>query len=281
MKKLTFSIDINASKEKVWYSLWDEENYEAWVSAFCEGSYAISDWNQGSKIYFLDQNGSGMNSKIVTKIPFETMTFQHFGELKEYTELPETEITKAWSGAEERYDLKENNGITTVIVGIDLVEKYLDYFNEVFPKALEKLKAIAESETKTITVKTTLDVSLEEVWNKFTQPEHVVNWNFASEDWHCPKAENHLEVGQNFVYTMASKDGEMSFDFTGTYQEVIPMKKLVYHIADGRKVTVKFDVMDNQVILTENFEPEKIHSVDLQRDGWQSILNHFKKYTNP
>ncbi|WP_240976716.1 SRPBCC domain-containing protein [Flavobacterium rivulicola] len=280
MIRLTFSIDINASKEKVWYSLWDEENYEAWVSAFCEGSYAISDWNQGSKIYFLDQNGSGMNSEIALNKPFETMLFRHLGELKEYVEQPATETTKAWSGAEERYDLNESNGITTVTVTIDLVEKYLDYFKETFPIALEKLKAIAESDTKTITVKTTLDVSLEEVWNKFTQPEHIVNWNFASEDWHCPKAENHLDVGKNFTFTMASKDGEMSFDFVGTYQEVIPRKKLVYQIADGRKVTVQFDIMDEQVILTENFEPENIHSVALQREGWQSILNNFKKYTN-
>nr|WP_294777557.1 SRPBCC domain-containing protein [uncultured Flavobacterium sp.] len=279
MKRLTFNIDIKATKEKVWYSLRDDENYEAWVSAFCEGSYAISDWKEGSKIYFLDQNGSGMNSEIALNKPFETMLFRHLGELKEYVEQPETETTKAWSGAEERYDLKESNGITTVTVTIDLVEKYLDYFKETFPIALEKLKAIAESDTKTITVKTTLDASLEEVWNKFTQPEHVVNWNFASDDWHCPKAENHLDVGQNFVYTMASKDGEMSFDFIGTYQEITPMKKLVYQISDGRKVTVKFDVMDNQVILTENFEPENIHSVNLQRDGWQSILNNFKKYT--
>lgn len=280
MIRLTFSIAINASKEKVWYSLWDDENYEAWVSAFCEGSYAISDWNQGSKIYFLDQNGSGMNSEIALNKPFETMLFRHLGELKEYVELPETEATKAWSGAEERYDLEESNGITTVTVTIDLVEKYLDYFKETFPIALEKLKAIAESDTKSITVRTTLTSSLEDVWNKFTQSEHIVNWNFASEDWHCPKAENHLEVGQNFVYTMASKDGEMSFDFVGTYQEVVPMKKLVYQIAHGRKVTVKFDVMDDKVILTENFEPENIHSVALQREGWQSILKNFKKYTN-
>lgn len=281
MIRQIYSIDINATLEKVWYSLWDEENYETWVSVFCEGSYAISDWNQGSKIYFLDQNGSGMNSVIAINKPFETMLFRHLGELKEYVELPETEASKAWSGAEERYDLKENNGVVTVVVTIDLVEKYLDYFNDAFPKALEKLKAIAESDsTQSITVKTTLNASLEEVWSKFTQPKHVVHWNFASDDWHCPKAENHLEVGQNFVYTMASKDGEMSFDFVGTYQEIIPMRKIVYHIADGRKVTVKFQVMDNQVILTENFEPENIHSLDLQRSGWQSILNNFKNYTN-
>ncbi len=280
MKRLTFSIDLNASKEKVWYSLWDEENYEDWTSAFCEGSFTISDWEEGSKIYFLDPNGNGMNSKITIKKPFETMLFSHYGEIKHFKELPITEETQAWSGSEERYDLTENNGITTVKATVDVVEKYLDYFNEVFPKALAKLKIIAESETKTITVKTTLSTSLEDVWNKFTQPEHIINWNFASYDWHCPKAKNHLEVGQNFVFTMASKDGEMSFDFVGTYQEVVPLKKLVYLIADGRKVTVKLDVMNNQVILTENFEPENIHSVELQRGGWQSILDNFKKYTN-
>jgi uncharacterized protein YndB with AHSA1/START domain len=279
MKKLTFSIDINAPKEKVWYSLWDEENYENWTSVFCEGSSTISDWNEGSKIYFLAPNGDGMNSKVTLHKPFETMLLCHYGEIKDFKELPTTDETQAWSGSEERYDLTENNDVTTVKVTVDVVEKYLDYFNDVFPQGLEKLKVIAESETKSITVKTTLDASLEEVWNKFTQPEHIINWNFASEDWHCPKAENHLEVGQNFVFTMASKDGEMSFDFVGTYQEVIPLKKLVYTIADGRRVTVKFDVMDKKVILTENFTPETENTFELQRGGWQSILDNFKKYT--
>jgi uncharacterized protein YndB with AHSA1/START domain len=280
MIRQTYSIAINASQEKVWYSLWDDQNYRHWVSVFCEGSYAISDWQEGSKIYFLDQNGSGMNSLVAINQPFETMLFRHMGELKEYVELPETEASKAWSGAEERYELKTNNGITNVTVTIDLVEKYIDYFNETFPKALEQLKGIAESETKTITVRTTLSSTLEEVWQKFTQPQHIVNWNFASEDWHCPKAVNQLEVGRGFTYTMASKDGEMSFDFTGTFLEIEPMKKIVYQIADGRQVTVMFDVMDQQVILTETFEPETIHSVALQREGWQSILDNFAKYLN-
>ena len=77
---------------------------------------------------------------------------------------------------------------------------------------------------------------------------------------------------------MASKDGQISFDFNGTYTEVIPMKKFVYTIADGRKVTVKFDVIDDSVILTENFDPESENSIELQRVGWQSILDNFKKY---
>ena len=76
---------------------------------------------------------------------------------------------------------------------------------------------------------------------------------------------------------MASKDGEMSFDFNGIYSEVVPLKRFVYNIEDGRKVTVKFDVLDNNVIITQNFEPENIHSIELQRGGWQSILDNFKK----
>ena len=277
MKKLTYSVAINATQEKVWYSLWDEENYQEWTSAFCEGSSIVSDWNEGSKIYFLTPSGDGMSSKIVIKKPFETMVFHHVGDMKNFEEQPVTAETQAWSGAEERYDLSESNGVTTVKATVDVDEKYLDYYNDVFPKAFEILKKIAESETKTITIKTTLETSLEKVWNKFSQPEHIVKWNFASDDWHCPKAENHLEVGKDFVYTMAAKDGSVSFDFTGTYQEVTPLKRMIYTIADGRKVTVKFDQMDDTIILTENFEPENIHPIDLQRGGWQSILDNFKK----
>lgn len=279
MKKLTFTIDINAPKEKVWYALWDEENYESWTSVFCPGSFIVSDWNEGSKIHFLSPEGGGMFSKITIKKPFERMLFQHIGEIQNFEEQPITEATKLWSGCEERYDLVEKNGITTVTASVDTVEDHVDYFEKTFPSGLERLKQIAEGNVKTaITVKTSVKDTLENVWNKFTQPEHVVNWNFASDDWHCPKAENQLEAGKNFTYTMASKDGEMSFDFVGTYDEVNPMKQFIYHIADGRKVTVKFHKLDNSIIVTENFFPEDIHSLELQRDGWQAILNNFKKY---
>ena len=277
MKKISFSIDIKASKEKVWYSLWDDENYEIWTSAFCEGSFTISDWKEGSKIYFLAPNGAGMHSKISIKKPFETMSFNHFGELKDNKEIPPTEETLSWSGSEERYDVTAKNGISTITVKMDIVDKYVDYFNESFPKGLQKLKEIAESETKSITVRTSIKESLEKTWDYFTKPEHIVNWNNASDDWHCPKVEINLKVGGTFTYTMASKDGEMSFDFNGIYTEVIPLKKIVYNIEDGRKVTVKFDVLDNTLIVTQNFEPENIHSMELQRGGWQSILDNFKK----
>ena len=174
MKKISFSIDIKAPKEKVWYSLWDEENYQNWTSAFCEGSFTISDWNEGSKIYFLAPNGDGMNSKISIKKPFETMSFNHFGELKDYKEIPPSQETLSWSGSEERYDITANNGISTVTVKMDIVDKYVDYFNESFPKGLQKLKEISESDTESITVRIATKESLEKVWDYFTNPEHII-----------------------------------------------------------------------------------------------------------
>lgn len=280
MKKLTFTIDIHAPKEKVWYALWDEENYENWTSVFCPGSNTVTNWEEGSKVHFLAPDGNGMFSKITQKELFKTMFFQHFGELKNFEEQPITAETKEWSGCEERYDLVESNNCVTLTVKIDVVEKYLEYFENTFPAGLERVKQIAESNEKTaITVKTTINNTIENVWSQFTQPEHIVNWNFASAEWHCPKAENELEVGKNFTYTMASKDGTMSFDFLGTYQEIVPMKRLTYLIADGRKVTVKFDQLDDKIIVTENFFPEAVHPLELQRNGWQAILDNFKKYT--
>lgn len=278
MKKLTFTIDIKASKEKVWYSLWDDENYQNWTSVFCEGSHTISDWKQGSKIYFLDPNGAGMSSKISINKPFETMSFKHIGEMKNFKELPATKETESWSGAEERYDLTENDGVTTLTASVEITETHADYFNKTFPKAIQKVKEIAEAPTHTITVRTSTKESLEKAWDYFTKPEHIVNWCFASDDWHCPKATNDLKTGGTFSTTMASKDGAMSFDFGGTYSEVIPLKKYTYTIEDGRKVTLKFNVIDNTVIITENFEPENSNPLDMQRDGWQAILDNYKKY---
>jgi uncharacterized protein YndB with AHSA1/START domain len=278
MKKITFSIDIKAPKEKVWYSLWDEENYENWTSVFSEGSFAISDWNEGSKIYFLGSGGGGgMNSIINIKKPFDTMSFKHITEIKDFKEVPLTEESESWSGSEERYDLTENNGITTVTGTLDVVEQFEGFFNDTFPKAMQKLKEIAEGETKSITVRISTKESLEKVWDSFTNPKHIVNWCFVP-DWHCPKAESDLRAGGKFSKTMASNDGAMSFDFNGTYNEVVPLKKYVYTTEDGRKITVKFDVMDDLVIVTENFEPENANPLEMQRGGWQAILDNFKKY---
>ena len=119
---------------------------------------------------------------------------------------------------------------------------------------------------------------MDKVWNYWTEPEHIVNWNFVSGDWHCPAAENNLETGGSFRSTMASKDGAMSFEFEGIYDEVVDRKKIAYSMSDGRGVIVEFANQDNQVKVTESFDPEQTNPEEMQRAGWQAILDNFMKY---
>ena len=129
-------------------------------------------------------------------------------------------------------------------------------------------------------VTTTINAPIEKVWELFTNAEHIINWNFAHESWHCPKAENNLETGGEFFYTMAAKDKSASFVFHGTYTESVPHQKIEYHIEDGRKVEIFFYSLDeNTTEIFERFEPENINALEMQEQGWQSILNQFKEYT--
>ena len=145
MEKLKFTAEINASKEKVWEVLWKDENYRNWTSGFCEGSYAESDWNEGSKIYFLSPTGEGMSSIIEKKIPNEYMAFKHIGEMKDGKEVPLNDKVKQWSGAMETYTLKESDGVTELTIEMDILEESKDFFIKTFPKAVEKIKTLSES----------------------------------------------------------------------------------------------------------------------------------------
>lgn len=131
----------------------------------------------------------------------------------------------------------------------------------------------------TITVSTQIDAPISKVWQYWTEPKHVTNWNFASPDWHCPKADNHFTVGGEFHYLMSAKDNSFSFDFWGTY-DAIELEKSIYTVlGDNRKVAVTFTAIDaNTTLLTEVFEPENQNPVELQQTGWQMILNNFKQY---
>jgi len=129
-----------------------------------------------------------------------------------------------------------------------------------------------------ITITTNIQAAIEKVWDCWTLPEHIVNWNFASPDWHAPAAENDLREGGEFVFTMAARDGSVAFDFTGIYTLVEPYKLIEYRIADGRKVSVQFLVEANHVVVTETFETENQNSAEMQEAGWQAILNNFKDY---
>jgi hypothetical protein len=144
METLEFKIRIKAPVEKVWSVLWNDDTYKIWTGAFCEGSYAVSDWNEGDKIHFMSPNGEGMNSIIETKIPNEYMAFKHIGEIKDFKELPLDEETKKWSGAMETYRLTQDGEFTDLVVQVDIVEKHIDYFKEAFPKAMESVIEISE-----------------------------------------------------------------------------------------------------------------------------------------
>lgn len=133
--------------------------------------------------------------------------------------------------------------------------------------------------TKIITIDCVVKGSIQNVWNAYTEPQHIVNWNFASEDWHCPRAENNLEVGGTYLARMEAKDGSFGFDFQAVYDEVVPERKIIYTIEDGRKVTTLFEPMHDAVKITTIFEAENQNPLDMQKAGWQSILNNFKKYT--
>lgn len=144
MKRLKFSIDIHASKQKIWDTLWDDATYRKWTSAFSEGSYAVSDWKEGDKILFLGSTGEGMYSIINSNINNEFMSFKHLGVVKDGIEQPLDEETKKWSGATENYALIENGDLTTLNVELDSTDEHYDYFEKTFPKALAIVKEIAE-----------------------------------------------------------------------------------------------------------------------------------------
>ncbi len=128
-----------------------------------------------------------------------------------------------------------------------------------------------------ITVQVHVLAPISKVWECWTSPEQIINWNFASDDWHCPEAVNDLRPGGKFNYTMASRDGKMSFGFEGVYQEVSEPTHIAYTIADGRKVEIVFTENETGTLVTEVFEAEKMNAPELQRAGWQAILDNFKK----
>lgn len=119
---------------------------------------------------------------------------------------------------------------------------------------------------------------LSEVWNKWTQAEHVVNWNFAHESWCCPKAEVDFRVGGASNYRMEAKDGSFGFDLKATFLDLQFPSYIASQLEDGRGVEVQFIEGENGVLLKQRFEPESENPLDLQQQGWQAILNQFKFY---
>ena len=129
-----------------------------------------------------------------------------------------------------------------------------------------------------ITVETNVNVPIYTVWEMFTSPGHITKWNNASNDWHTPHAENDLRKGGKFIYRMEAKDKSSGFDFSGVYNDIKINQLIEYTIEDGRKVRIIFTDLGDETKIVETFEAEDENSIDLQREGWQSIMDNFKRY---
>jgi uncharacterized protein YndB with AHSA1/START domain len=138
--RLHHTVDIDAPRDRVWAVLWDDKTYRDWSSAFMEGSHAVSDWKEGSKIQFLDPSGNGMLAIIEKKVPNERMTFRHIAEIREGKEHP---APSSWANAREEYTLKDNGRGTTLTVDTDAADEYKEAFEKAFPKALQRVKELA------------------------------------------------------------------------------------------------------------------------------------------
>lgn len=129
-----------------------------------------------------------------------------------------------------------------------------------------------------ISISTTVNAPIETVWDAWTAPEHIIEWNFASDEWHCPSASNDLRVGGKFNYRMEARDGSMGFDFGGTYTKLERHKSITYKLADDRTVRIEFATNGSSTTISEHFDAEDEHSGEQQRAGWQAILDNFKAY---
>lgn len=145
MKQLVFTLEVLASREKLWECLWEKTAYSTWTAAFCEGSYYEGTLEQGSKVHLLTPNGDGMYSTIKKRIEYEELTFEHLGDLIHFEEIPTQETAATWTGALESYSLETNGDKTVLTVRVDVVESYIAFMERTFPNALANLKKIAEA----------------------------------------------------------------------------------------------------------------------------------------
>jgi uncharacterized protein YndB with AHSA1/START domain len=137
-----------------------------------------------------------------------------------------------------------------------------------------------ETATKeTITVESTINAPVDRVWKLWNGPEHITKWAAASDDWHTTRAENDLKTGGKFLSRMEAKDGSFGFDFGGVYDDVRTNEYIEYTMGDDRKVKINFSGNGDQTKITETFEAESTNPIEMQRGGWQAILDNFKKYT--
>lgn len=136
----------------------------------------------------------------------------------------------------------------------------------------------ANTANTAITVRVIVNAPVQKAWEFWTEPKHIINWNNASDDWHTTKAENDLRAGGKFLSRMEARDGSMGFDFSGKYSKIETLKLIEYILDDDRKVLLRFEPVGEKTMLTEVFEAEHENTVEMQKSGWQAILDNYKKY---
>lgn len=129
-----------------------------------------------------------------------------------------------------------------------------------------------------ITIEATIASPTDRVWDFWTKPEHITKWNFATDDWQCPHAENDLRAGGKYMARMEAKDGSFGFDFEAVYDEVIELEKIAYTMGDGRRAISTFEDLGSATKVTTTFDAESSNPLEMQRAGWQAILDNFRKY---
>ncbi len=134
----------------------------------------------------------------------------------------------------------------------------------------EKIKIIVEA---------TINAPVEKVWNYWNALEHITKWCTATPEWHTPRAENDLKVGGKFLTRMKVKDGSFGFDFGGVYNEVKTNELIAYTMDDGRQTKITFSKVADGIKVEETFDAETVNPLEMQKGGWQAILDNFKKYT--
>jgi uncharacterized protein YndB with AHSA1/START domain len=286
MTKLFLSIDINATQEDVWNAITQDVPYRRWTSAFHEGSFFEGGWNKGDSIHFLGINEAGnkegMTSEIAESNHPEFISVRHLGMIINGVIDTTSDEVKEWAPAFENYRLEKiADNKTRFHLEMDIQESHYAMFENMWPKAMALLKDVCEEKYNTkprITVIAMVGGEEGKVWTYWNDPDHIREWNAAADSWHCPYAENDLRVGGRFKYTMAAKDGSMSFDFTGEYTAIDYGQRIAYTLDDGRTVEVIFSFQTDKICVIENFEAEQTNTLELQRSGWQAILDNFKKH---
>ncbi len=144
MQTIHFNIDINAPREKVWHILWNDTTYPMWTRVFSEGSRAVTTWEKGTRVLFLNGENDGMISEVAENVPYEFMSFRHLGTINKGVEDLQSSVTSEWHGAMENYTLKSAGKSTAITIDIDITADHKQYFMDTWPKALETLKELAE-----------------------------------------------------------------------------------------------------------------------------------------